>query len=75
MNHDVPDGDFRAIVFEDELIHKDVARCHRAGNLAVISAGFCNLDGSVYGNSDSLRMNSRPEDAIAVKRLFGLLQS
>ena len=59
MSHDRPDDNFRAIVFEEKLIHREIARCHRAGSLAVISAGFCLPDGSVYGRSDSLNMDSR----------------
>jgi hypothetical protein len=33
-----------AIVFPDEIIHKDVARIHRATDVRFISAGFCNLE-------------------------------
>lgn len=59
-----------AIVFSNDLIHKDVARCHRAGSMAVIAAGFCTLFPNVtaWGESESLGMKGRPEDANIIKR-------
>lgn len=62
-----------AIVFPDEIIHKDVARIHRVGAVRVISAGFCVLHAtmSVWGRSESLNMPSRPEDVDILMRDFG----
>lgn len=59
-----------AIIFPSELIHKDVARCHRAGRHAVIAAGFCEIFPNVkaWGESESLGMKGRPEDAAIIKR-------
>lgn len=59
-----------AIVFGTDLVHRDVARCHRASSMAVIAAGFCTLFPTVtaWGESESLGMKGRPEDADVIKR-------
>lgn len=59
-----------AIVFSNDLIHKDIARCHRASSLAVVAAGFCRLfpDVVAWGESESLGKKGRPEDAEIIKR-------
>lgn len=50
------------VVFSEHLIHEEVA-----GKSKVKSAGFCQLDAAgkwvVGGNSVSLKLNARPEDA------------
>ena len=81
-------GEPKAILFPDshggQPTHKDVARCHRAGYLAVISAGFCSVSQSsdqagfksvsvdVWGGSESLgdKFHSRPEDVPIIESLF-----
>lgn len=68
------------------LWHKDVTRIHRAGDVRLVSAGFCRLnipadrrdamEVTVHGKAESLGPNaakfkSRPEDAeIIAKGLF-----
>lgn len=51
-----------AIIFDEILEHKEVA-----GNYKVISAGFCNKDGNVWGQSSSLIMKSKPEDSKLIR--------
>ncbi len=50
------------IIFSPTIEHNYVI-----GHLKPISAGFCHKDGqgnyTVSGSSDSLKLNSRPEDA------------
>jgi len=63
-------GGEEAIIFGELLTHKEVA-----GNLDVISAGFCQLaDGgftySVWGSSVTLGIGSRKEDSEILNRLF-----
>jgi hypothetical protein len=73
----VEDGQFlkleKAIVFDRLLNHSDVGR----GFHKVISAGFCSINSairgvSVWGESVTLDMKSRKEDAELIKCvLFG----
>lgn len=59
------------IVFPKDLIHKTVGRCHRVGDTVVISAGFCQLSDNgvvAYGESESLKVASRPQDAAIIKQ-------
>lgn len=70
-NHNSPreNGPERAILFDKELVHKHVARVHCVGGLVVLSAGFVEINGynvRVYGESESLRMSSRPDDKYVV---------
>jgi hypothetical protein len=53
------------IVFPDRLIHREVARIHSASGTRVVSAGFCTIGDQVraWGESESMKMKSRPEDA------------
>lgn len=69
QEHGMPPEE-HAIIFPAELVHKDIARCHRAKNHAVIAAGFCRIFPSVsaWGESESLGMKGRPEDASIIKR-------
>lgn len=62
-----------AIIFPEQLTHKDVARIHRATDVRVVSAGFCTLFQAVtaWGRSDSLDMESRDIDAAVIGRDFG----
>ncbi len=69
----------RAILFDEDIVHKDMARIHRArdNDIRVIAAGFCIVNKvntvwavSVYGRSDSMDMNGRPEDRFVIERLF-----
>lgn len=55
-----------AIVFDEGLVHRNVARGIGISHF-VVSAGFCYRDKStgqltVTGESESLKMKSRPED-------------
>ena len=60
-----------AIIFPEQIIHKDVARIHRASDVRVISAGFCQLNpAEAWGESDSLKMKSRPEDSSIIGKDF-----
>lgn len=51
-----------AIIFDEILEHKEVA-----GNYQVISAGFCDKDGNVWGQSLSLSMKSKPKDSELIR--------
>lgn len=59
------------IIFPETLQHKDVA-----GNMKVISAGFCylpdeyNPKSSTFGKSVSLGIGSREEDSLLIDKLF-----
>ncbi len=68
-SHGRDDGPELAIMFDKNLIHRDVARCHKVGGLVVVSAGFVDIKGynvRTYGVSVSLGMHSRPEDQAIV---------
>lgn len=52
-----------AILFDEILTHADVA----AGK-KVVSAGFCNRDGLIWGKSVSLNLEPRAEDASIITR-------
>ena len=60
------DGEF-PVLFPKQLIHRDIAFRYTA-----VSAGFWFMDKNgkvtVYGNSDSLGLNSRPEDAAIIEK-------
>ncbi len=75
FTHGRDNGPERAIIFDNELIHKNVARVHRVGGLVVVSAGFVKINGlnvETYGESESLEMVSRPQDqAIVMQALVG----
>jgi hypothetical protein len=67
-----------AVLFPDAygLSHRDVARLHSASERAVVGAGFCEIDYQlkkvdVYGKSDTLEKQSKPEDAVTIAELFG----
>ena len=54
------------IIFPDAITHKEVARIHRASDIRVISAGFCQfVEGGMaaWGRSESLGMQGRSQDA------------
>lgn len=53
------------IIFDCNLQHKDVA-----ANLNVTSAGFLDRDGNCYGGSDSLGIDSDPENDTKIIKLF-----
>lgn len=55
------------------VTHKDMASVHRASEVRVVSAGFCTIFPTVTagGKSESLRMESRPEDARIIAGFFG----
>ena len=59
--------DFRAGVS-----HRDMSRVHSASNVRVVSAGFCTIHPKITagGRSESLGMESRPEDANVIARYF-----
>jgi len=61
----------KAILFDMDLVHAHIAKCHRAGRLVVVSAGFVEINGynvRTYGFSESLGMSSRPQDALVVSQ-------
>ncbi len=53
--------------------HKEMASVHRASGVRVVSAGFCTIHPTITagGVSESLRMNSRPEDSDIISKFFG----
>lgn len=73
--YEVNHSDYRgltehAIVFADDLTHSIVAKClHdvRERRARIVSAGFYyNNPMRCEGRSESLRLNSRPEDVVIV---------
>lgn len=75
--HEPSEGVFSAVLFPEQLVHRDVASIHRAGRRNVVSAGFAQIDYDqgvgnppsvhVYGRSESLNMSPRPEDAETIR--------
>jgi hypothetical protein len=77
-------SDEGAVVFNEHLVHSCVAEGLNAhnfsdmsnyGNIKVVSAGFCGRDEKegwkVWGNSESLGLESRPIDARIIRRVYG----
>jgi len=67
----VTDGGLEfAIIFDKILAHKNIS----AGRTQVVSAGFCSLDSDgvwhTYGKSESLSLDSRPQDAKILNRIM-----
>jgi hypothetical protein len=61
----------QGIIFPDPLTHKQIARVHKAGNLNVVSAGFCYSDTfEAFGKSESLNICSRIEDTKILQQCF-----
>jgi hypothetical protein len=60
------------IVFPEAIIHRDVARIHRASDVRVVSAGFCYIGDHVeaFGESETLKLKSRPEDTAIIAADF-----
>ena len=62
------------IIFPDMLVHKDIGRNNAHMGCKIISAGFVTLrDGEIicHGESESLKLKSRPEDTDLANRMFG----
>ena len=66
-----------AILFPNGVVHNDVARIHRVGQVQLVSAGFCEVfpEAKTYGKSASLhdpqgKFLPRPEDAGIIARDF-----
>lgn len=60
------------IIFPNSLVHADVADALKGlpelTGCTVVSAGEFNaLTGETYGGSTSLKVDSRPEDAVTIK--------
>lgn len=56
-----------AVLFCESLAHRVVAGQH-----LVVSAGFCNVHGEVWGHSEGLGIASRPGDAALVRAAMQL---
>lgn len=60
-----------AILFPEEVVHKQVAYGFKAMKLPIYSAGFVKIDGEkiiCFGESTSLDIKSKPEvDSIIIK--------
>ena len=54
-----------AIVFSELLQHDTMGMSEN-----VISAGYCNINGEVWGKSVSLNKKSRPEDKVIILDTF-----
>ena len=66
-----PSGPARAIVFDEGLIHSEVANCRGASERIVVSAGFCSVSPvDVWGHSESLGIEARPEDIEIIRNLL-----
>jgi hypothetical protein len=78
--HEPTEHKFSAILFPEQLVHRDVASVHRAGRRNVVSAGFAQIDYDqgcgnpssvhVYGRSESLDLGPRPEDAEVIRNNY-----
>ena len=62
------------ILFPDMVTHSDIGRSitDRFPGFEVVSAGFCNRHGDVYGESVSLEVKPDPADSIIIKKMLGL---
>lgn len=62
-----------AIVFPDQVIHADVLRIHRASDVRVVAAGFCSFHPQIacWGESESTKFKSRPQDSAILRASFG----
>jgi hypothetical protein len=62
-------------VFPNEIIHRDFAMNNHGTSSRMRGAGFIGRDKNgthfCYGRSDSLSVDSRPEDTILLKNLLG----
>ena len=66
-----PTGPPRAIIFDDGLIHSEVARFRATNKMAVIAAGYCSASPiDAWGHSESLGIESRPEDLEIIRSLL-----
>jgi hypothetical protein len=69
-----PERKMSAIIFPKCLIHRSIARVHRANDndIKLKGAGFCSIGKavSVWGESDSLGIKSKPEDALVIAEDF-----
>lgn len=74
-----PDGPPVAILFpkQNKITHRDVASLHSASRHPVRGAGFCRISPNgtdwtveVYGRSETLERESKPEDAEAILMLL-----
>lgn len=64
-----------AVIFEDKMKHSQFEYLDKA---QAISAGFVELDWGgpdayCYGESETLKLKSRPEDTLLVQKALGLL--
>lgn len=60
-----------ALLFPESLIHKEVAIVTRVmDRYELISAGFCDGNFNVYGESTSLNLHSREEDEAILRMNF-----
>lgn len=63
-----------ALLFESSIKHIDAAWYFHKSHM-VVSAGFYSTDGKnvhAYGKSESLRIDSRPEDKFLVAKVLGI---
>ena len=51
-----------AVLFDELLTHDQVA-----GGRAAVSAGFCNAEGTAWGQSVGLRLKARPQDTAIIQ--------
>lgn len=59
--------------WQSGVSHKEMSRVHSASNIRVVSAGFCTIgnNAKAFGKSESLNMDSRPEDTQIIQQFFG----
>ena len=66
-----PTGPAGAIIFDEGLIHSEVARFRGTKKMNVVSAGYCSASPiDVWGHSESLGIESRPEDLEIIRSLL-----
>lgn len=59
--------------WESGISHRQMSKVHNVNDVRVVSAGFCTIGNNVTANgkSESLRMDSRPEDQAIIQQFFG----
>lgn len=59
------------VLFPNYIQHNVIAgKLTQLQGLKVLSAGFCNTKGDVWGSSVSLGVNSKEQDSIYIKKML-----
>jgi hypothetical protein len=58
-------------IFPESIGHNEAKPTNLCG-CEIVSAGFCNHSGNVWGESITLKKKYRPEDSQIIKQLFNI---